>query len=352
MHGSVMRCAARFGATFALVASVGAGQGLGAWAATPVRTARADAGVTRGSGPKRCAHPSPPAWFHDSLVTAISISGDLQPGWADAPQIASIACWQGTRFDAGFHAHGDAYHDWHGIFAMAVEEMQTIEGPWNIDNRYGFVLTPKCFVWGWQKCSRTPENSRTTQQEIAALRWIWLNLGDPATAWRYVERTGRFDSYPRPGTDDTATDTPLALCPVAGIVNYADDFGQPRYVGGYHPHWGNDMLAPRDREIRAPFDGLAVGRTDDWLGGNSVTVVGAKGYVRNAHLDHFGTLGYVTSGTVIGYVGDTGDAGITHDHFEWHPWVVPSPLHQAPSGFSRVNDAIDPFPFLNQVCTT
>ena len=65
----------------------------------------------------------------------------------------------------------------------------------------------------------------------------------------------------------------------------------------------------------------------------------------------FGTLGYV-KGTVIGFVGDTGDAegGPTEDHVEWHPWVVPTPLHEAPSGFSRVMDAIDPFPFLNDVC--
>jgi murein DD-endopeptidase MepM/ murein hydrolase activator NlpD len=259
-------------------------------------------------------------------------------------------CWQGTGFDAGFHANGDAYHEWHGLFAMTVEEMETIMGPWNIDNRDGFVLTSKCFIWGWERCTRTPENARTTQQEIAALRWIWLDYGDPRTAWTHIEGTGRFDSYPRPGTDDGATNVPLSLCPVAGTVNYADDFGQPRYVGGYHPHWGNDIIAPRDREIRAPFGGLAVAHTDDWLGGNYVTVVGPKGYVRNAHLDRFGTLGYVKTGTVIGFVGDTGDAQITHDHFEWHPWVLPSPLHRAPSGFSRVMDAIDPFPFLVQVC--
>jgi murein DD-endopeptidase MepM/ murein hydrolase activator NlpD len=54
---------------------------------------------------------------------------------------------------------------------------------------------------------------------------------------------------------------------------------------------------------------------------------------------------------VIGYVGQTGDALTPHNHFEWHPWTVPNPLHTAPSGFRRILDAIDPFPFLNKVCT-
>ena len=218
-----------------------------------------------------------------------------------------------------------------------------------------FRLSTKCFVWGWAKCPRKEGNTRIVQQEIAGLRWIWLDYGWPKNAWNHIvgPGSGRFDSYPRPGTDDVATQHPLGMCPVAGTISYADDFGEPRHVGGYHPHWGNDILAPRDRQIRAPFDGFAVKHTDDWFAGNSVTLVGAKGYARNDHLERFGTLGYVTKGTVIGFVGDTGDAegGPTEDHVEWHPWVVPTPLHEAPSGFSRVMDAIDPYPFLNDVCT-
>ena len=41
------------------------------------------------------------------------------------------------------------------------------------------------------------------------------------------------------------------------------------------------------------------------------------------------------TGTVIGYVGATGNTGANHDHFEWHPDNGP---------------AVDPHEFLLKVC--
>jgi peptidase M23-like protein len=296
----------------------------------------------------------PPDWFDASLANAVRISGDLPQSWADSPYLEKIVCWQGSGFDVRFTDKGDSYHHVHGLFAMTTQEVQTMAGPWMTRNRYGLRLSTKCFVWGWERCPRKRANTRVVQQNIAAMRWIWLNYGNPKAAWNHIVKTGRFNSYPQHGTDDIATKRPFRVCPVAGSVAYRDDFGQPRHVGGYHPHWGNDISAPRGRAIRAPFSGLAVGHRDSWFAGRYVTVVGAKGYVRNGHLNRFGTLGYVRAGTIIGYVGDSGDAapGATHDHFEWHPWVVPTPLHRAPSGFKRVMDAIDPFPFLKKVCSS
>ena len=136
------------------------------------------------------------------------------------------------------------------------------------------------------------------------------------------------------------------MCPVAGAVSYQDDFGRGRTTGGYHPHSGNDVHAPIGRPIRAPFAGLAVAHIDNWFAGRSVGLVGAEGFVRNAHLSRFGHLGSVKAGDVIGYVGMTGDALSPHDHFEWHPWNVPVPLHVAPTGYARIPrcDRPDPVP--------
>jgi len=299
--------------------------------------------------PDACAHAVAPPWFHRELLNAIRISGDLRPAWARSPYLAKIVCWQGTFFRTRFLSRGGG-HVWHGIFAMTAREVQTMFGPWMTATRSAFRLSTTCFVRGWKGCPHLAGNTSAVQQIIAGLRWIWLNYGGPRAAWRFIQRTGRFNSYPRQGADGAVAQVPLHLCPVKGPIHYNDGFGEPRGTGGYHPHWGNDIIAPTGRPIRAPFDGLAVGHSDNWFAGHWVTVVGANGYVRNGHLSRFGHLGFVKAGTIIGYVGETGDARGPHDHFEWHPWVGPAPLHRSPFGFTQIMDAVDPYPFLNRVC--
>lgn len=142
-------------------------------------------------------------------------------------------------------------------------------------------------------------------------------------------------------------------CPVRGFVAYSDDFGAPRYGGGFHPHAGNDIFASRGTPIVAPFPGQAVISSND-LGGLAVKVFGAAGYVYNAHLDSSvgGFPRQVSTGEQIGTVGDSGDArgGATHDHFEWHPNVIPAHPHKSPYGYTVIGSAIDPYPYLNSVC--
>jgi murein DD-endopeptidase MepM/ murein hydrolase activator NlpD len=128
----------------------------------------------------------------------------------------------------------------------------------------------------------------------------------------------------------------LEVCPVGMPHAYSDDFGAPRWGGGFHPHQGNDIFAPEGTPIYAPFDGVAV-KAENALGGQAVKVYGRLGYVYNAHLSAYGILGRVNVGTIIGYVGNTGNAinSAPHDHFEWHPGN---------------GAAVDPFPYLNAVC--
>jgi len=129
---------------------------------------------------------------------------------------------------------------------------------------------------------------------------------------------------------------PLQRCPVAGTPVVSDNFGVIREMPGTprHIHQGNDIMAQTGTPIVAPFDGKAVAG-QNYLGGQSVHVYGAAGYVYNAHLSSYGKLGAVKAGDVIGYVGITGNATAPHNHFEWHPGDGP---------------AVDPFQFLAVVC--
>ena len=126
------------------------------------------------------------------------------------------------------------------------------------------------------------------------------------------------------------------VCPVDRPRHYIDDFGDARWVGGFHRHQGIDIMAPRGTPIRAPFDGR-VESSDNWMGGIQLYVYGKKGFVFNGHLDRLGKTGKVHAGDIVGYVGNSGDArgGSTHDHFEWHPGGGP---------------AVDSFALLNQAC--
>jgi hypothetical protein len=297
-----------------------------------------------------CRRPEVPASFHRQVRLAIRLSGNLPREWSASPYLAKIVCWQGTGFSTGFRAYGPR-QTWLGVFAMSKREMQTIAGPWLSNDRHELILDPDCFARGWDACPHRTEDTRAVQQLVAGMRWIWLMYGRPRVAWRHIAKTGRFDSYPRTGADVTPTRTPFRMCPVRRPVSYTDDYGEPRPVGGFHLHWGNDIEAPIGRPVRAPFAGLAVAHADGWFAGRYVTVIGREGYVRNSHLSRFGKLGDVKAGAVIGYVGETGDALDPHDHFDWRPWNVAKRLHRAPSGYTRIQDGIDPFPFLNQVCT-
>jgi murein DD-endopeptidase MepM/ murein hydrolase activator NlpD len=144
----------------------------------------------------------------------------------------------------------------------------------------------------------------------------------------------------------------LDTCPVDQPRGFGDGFGAPRYAGGYHLHKGVDLVAPAGTAIRAAFDGYSY-TSSNTLGGKVVFVVGRYGKVYNAHLSEYSesSNGQVSAGEVIGYVGDTGDAaGLPHDHFEFHPNVMPRSWPRSYYGFAVIEDAINPYPLLVQAC--
>jgi peptidoglycan LD-endopeptidase LytH len=108
------------------------------------------------------------------------------------------------------------------------------------------------------------------------------------------------------------------VCPVQGPHSFSDDFGAPR--SGGRTHQGNDIFAPRGTPVVTPVTGDVVDRGNS-LGGLAVHITGADGTLYyGAHLSGYAATGHLAAGTVIGYVGNTGDAagGPTHLHYEIH----------------------------------
>ncbi|HZN14784.1 MAG TPA: peptidoglycan DD-metalloendopeptidase family protein [Acidimicrobiales bacterium] len=110
------------------------------------------------------------------------------------------------------------------------------------------------------------------------------------------------------------------ICPVQGPHSFSNDWGAPR--SGGRSHQGNDILAPRGTPVVASVAG-GFSHNFSPKGGNSYYLHGKDGNTYfGAHLDSYSNAaGSVAAGTVLGYVGDTGDAkgGPTHLHFEIHP---------------------------------
>ena len=111
---------------------------------------------------------------------------------------------------------------------------------------------------------------------------------------------------------------PVVFCPVEGGAEFVDSWGAPR--SGGRRHQGVDMLAAHGTPVVAPVAGTVTNRNNG-AGGLSYHLIADDGtYYYGTHLSSYGATGYVPAGTVIGYVGDTGNArGTPHLHFEIHP---------------------------------
>jgi murein DD-endopeptidase MepM/ murein hydrolase activator NlpD len=123
-----------------------------------------------------------------------------------------------------------------------------------------------------------------------------------------------------PSTPTVSAPVGGIICPVQGPVAFSDTWGASR--SGGRAHKGVDMLSPMGTPTVAPVSGTVTHRGNS-LGGLSWHLMGDDGtYYYGTHLSAYAAqgAGHVAAGTVIGYVGDSGNArGTPHLHFEIHP---------------------------------
>ena len=140
-----------------------------------------------------------------------------------------------------------------------------------------------------------------------------------------IKRQQAEQSASRPGAAGGAppATTPGFICPVLGGASFIDSWGFPR--SGGRSHKGVDMFAPRGTPVVAVVDGR-IKFSSNSLGGLSTHLYADNGTVYYyTHLD--GHPSDVTSGqrvakgTIVGYVGNSGNARYTspHNHFEIRP---------------------------------
>jgi peptidoglycan LD-endopeptidase LytH len=124
--------------------------------------------------------------------------------------------------------------------------------------------------------------------------------------------------------------------PVAGVRvrQVGNTWHGPR--GGGREHEGQDIFAPRETPVYSATNGVVIRVGDAGIGGNAVWVLGAGGRVYYyAHLPRFADVHpglEVTPETVLGYVGNTGNARTTPPHLHF--------------GVYARGSAIDPLPLL------
>lgn len=108
--------------------------------------------------------------------------------------------------------------------------------------------------------------------------------------------------------------------------------------GNDRRHEGQDIFAPRGTPVLSATDGYIIRIGENSLGGQTVSVMGAGGRVYYyAHLDSYAPRieegDYVTTKTVLGYVGTTGNAAGTPPHLHF--------------GVYSSGGAINPLPLLS-----
>lgn len=114
---------------------------------------------------------------------------------------------------------------------------------------------------------------------------------------------------------------PLPVVPVQGVAaaSLRDSYGDPRSGGRIHE--GIDIFAPRNTPVVSTTQGYVTAVTTNRLGGNVVWVMGPGGYRHYyAHMERWSDVSdgdWVEPGTVLGFVGNSGNAAATPTHLHY-----------------------------------
>lgn len=133
----------------------------------------------------------------------------------------------------------------------------------------------------------------------------------------------------------------LQAKPVEPPCTYRDTYGAPR--SGGRVHLGVDIIADEGNDLYAVVTGTVskiYTEASGSLSGNGLRIAQPDGtYFAYFHLLRLApniTVGtQVTAGQLVGYVGQTGNAGIPHLHLEIHP--------------QGGTETVNPYPIVNAI---
>ena len=113
----------------------------------------------------------------------------------------------------------------------------------------------------------------------------------------------------------------------------ADTFRAPR--DGERLHQGQDIFAPRGTPVFSATEGYVWRIGENRLGGNTVMILGAGGRIYYyAHLDRYAPelkVGdSVTTNTILGFVGNTGNAKGTPPHLHFSIYTTRGAINPLP----------------------
>jgi murein DD-endopeptidase MepM/ murein hydrolase activator NlpD len=223
----------------------------------------------------------------------------------------------------------DAIEDYRAIFEdLTLLDQQLAEARAKQDREFEALTMARADLE--VELVRLEELERERLAEVARLEALARQRAAEEAAARAAAEAAAQDTAPTgstptapepdaaPVTEPARTGGLLSYCPVQGAVSFIDSWGYPR--SGGRRHKGVDMMASIGTPIVAPVSGTVTHRSNR-VGGRSFYLNGNDGnYYYGTHLSGYGESGSVSAGTVIGYVGDDGNArGIPHLHFEIHP---------------------------------